>query len=148
MQQLRLFSMETLARLKMDEHGLQDWKFKIDQAKRRLGSCQYHSKTISLSTHLCNLPEEEMLQTLLHEIAHALVGPRAGHGPRWKKKALAIGCNAERASKLTMVEAPTRVIRCDRCEYTFSVKRFRLPRWITRRRHCPQCRVGKTSEQV
>lgn len=148
MEQTSLPFIEIIARQKMMEHGLTDWNFKLDKAKRRLGSCQYHSKTISLSIHLFKLPEEEIMQTLLHEIAHALVGPRAGHGPRWKQKAIAIGCNAQRTSKLSMVEAPTRVIRCDQCDYTLSLKRFRLPRWITRKRYCPKCRMGKTSEQI
>lgn len=145
-QQGDLFSLETLVHLKFAEHGLSDWSFKIDKAKRRLGSCQYYSKTITLSVHLLKLPQEEIIQTLLHEIAHALVGPRAGHGPRWKKQALAIGCNAERASKLTLVEAPTRRIGCSRCTYNFSIKRFRLPRWVTRRHRCPQCYKGKIIE--
>ena len=144
--QSSLFSLETLVHLKFSEHGLSDWNFKIDKAKRRLGSCQYHSKTITLSVHLLKLPQEEIIQTLLHEIAHALVGPRAGHGPRWKKQALAIGCNAQRTSKLSIVEAPLRTIACDNCDYRYAIQRFRLPRWLTRRRRCPKCFMGKTME--
>lgn len=34
-------------------------------------------------------------QTMLHEIAHALVRYRSGHGPTWERVAQEIGCRAE-----------------------------------------------------
>ena len=39
---------------------------------------------------------KEIKNTILHEIAHALVGPKHGHNEIWKQKALEIGCDAER----------------------------------------------------
>lgn len=130
----------------MIKHGLNEWRFRFDRAKRRLGACHHHEKTISLSLNLLNLPESEILETILHEIAHALVGPRAGHGPLWKQKALSIGCNGMRVSDRDMIPIPVRVIRCDACDYQRSFRRFRLPRWLTRKRNCIRCKVGKTSE--
>ena len=35
--------------------------------------------------------EEEIRDTVLHEIAHAIAGPEAGHGPLWKATARRIG---------------------------------------------------------
>ena len=41
-------------------------------------------------------PDEEVRDTILHEIAHALVGPRHGHDEVWRAMALRIGCSGER----------------------------------------------------
>ncbi len=34
---------------------------------------------------------EQVRDTVLHEIAHAIAGPEAGHGPLWKATARRIG---------------------------------------------------------
>ena len=73
------------------------WAFCFDRAKVRFGKCDYRHKRISLSSHLVQLNgEPEVLDTILHEIAHALAPRGAGHGPAWQSLALAIGCNASR----------------------------------------------------
>ena len=70
---------EAAARL-MAEHGLTGWTFGLTDAKRRLGVCKYRKKRIEISDYYArNNPEESVLETLLHEIAHALAGPEAGH---------------------------------------------------------------------
>lgn len=69
-----------------------EWSFGFDRAVRRAGLCNFSKKRITLSLHLSQLSsEEENEQTLLHEIAHALVGPEAGHGKLWKRTAAEIG---------------------------------------------------------
>lgn len=83
----------------MDKHGLllKRWKFAFDNAKERLGFCSYKKTTISLSQKFVPLLSvEEATDTILHEIAHALVGRRKGHGYEWRKKAIEIGCNGKR----------------------------------------------------
>lgn len=34
---------------------------------------------------------KEVHETILHEIAHALAGPGAGHGPKWREMARRVG---------------------------------------------------------
>ncbi len=117
------------------EHGLTDWTFAFDRAKRRAGVCRSHSRTISLSTALTLLHEEdEVRETLLHEIAHALVGPQHGHDEVWRATAMRIGSTGRRcvdASAPTVEGAwqgtcsaghvvsrhrrPERVLLCTRC---------------------------------
>lgn len=83
----------------VDRHGLLDlgWHFKMDNAKRRFGVCKFRSKTISISIPLTRLnSEEQVTDTILHEIAHALVGPKHGHDHVWKVKAEEIGCKPQR----------------------------------------------------
>jgi ribosomal protein L21E len=97
-----------LATSLMQQHGMTalGWKFQITGAQNRLGLCTYETKTISLGVaHTLSADEAEVRNTILHEIAHALVGHRprnaygqleTGHGPTWKRKAIAIGCTGER----------------------------------------------------
>lgn len=68
------------------------WSFGFDNAKRRAGLCDYSRRRISVSRYLsARYDDETNHQTLLHEVAHALAGPKAGHGPKWKAIARDLG---------------------------------------------------------
>ncbi|MCX6500858.1 MAG: SprT-like domain-containing protein [Microbacterium sp.] len=68
------------------------WSFGFDNAKRRAGLCDFGRKRISVSRYLAaRYDDDENHQTLLHEVAHALAGSTAGHGPAWKRIAREIG---------------------------------------------------------
>jgi len=68
------------------------WSFGFDNAKRRAGQCDYTNRRISVSRYLsARYDDETNHQTLLHEVAHALAGPQAGHGPKWKAIARDLG---------------------------------------------------------
>lgn len=68
------------------------WTFDFDRAKRRAGLCNYTDKRITVSRYLvARFDDDETHQTLLHEVAHALAGPQAGHGPEWKRIARDLG---------------------------------------------------------
>lgn len=105
---MELTEIENLAIQLMQEHSLNDWKFEFDRAKRRNGLCSYKRKTISLSRILNPLRTPEGVKnTILHEIAHALVGWENGHNKIWKAKAIEIGCSGERCSSDTSsIELP------------------------------------------
>ena len=61
------------------EHDLHDWSFAFNRRKRAFGLCDYTRRTIFLSADLTELNDEaEVSDTLLHEIAHALAGHKAG----------------------------------------------------------------------
>lgn len=78
-------------------HGLADWSFAWNRRKRSLGLCRYAEKRIELSLHFVAAnPLEPVRETILHEIAHALAGEDAGHGPAWKAICRRIGCKPER----------------------------------------------------
>ena len=73
------------------------WTFAFDNAKTRAGLCNYTDKRISVSRYLAaKYEDDEIHQVLLHEVAHALAGPRSGHGPAWKKTAAEIGYEGTR----------------------------------------------------
>ena len=90
-----------LARSEMDKNGLVDWKLDLDHAKVRAGACFFKEKKISFSRNFIkNSNEVEIYDTILHEIAHALVGPKYGHGIVWKNMAKRLGCTAQRCHTL------------------------------------------------
>lgn len=93
----------------MREHGLiqQGWKFDFDKAVRRFGCCQHSKKKITLSRKLTELNSEaEVKDTILHEIAHALVGSKHGHDYIWKAMARKIGCSGNRCYQQHEVVVP------------------------------------------
>lgn len=82
----------TLAREHMNKHGLHHWSFRFNgRLTRALGRCCYHNTTIELQPRYVELNSvTEVLDTILHEIAHALC-PRDGHGDKWKATAARLG---------------------------------------------------------
>ena len=80
------------------------WTVAYSNSRRRLGVCKYDSKRIEISAYLAILHPEKVLNTLLHEIAHAIVGHDAGHGPTWVHKAIEIGCDGRRCGEDMGVE--------------------------------------------
>ena len=81
----------------MDKHDLSSWGFYMDNAKRRFGCCHYNTRSISLSKELVQANSEDRVKmTILHEIAHALVGHGNGHNRIWKNKCLEIGGDGNR----------------------------------------------------
>lgn len=87
-----LKELEAIAIREMTKHGLQGWTFGFADTKRQLGVCKYRTKQIEIAEYYAlNSPQESVLDTLLHEIAHAVAGPGARHGPAWKAVAVRIG---------------------------------------------------------
>ncbi len=73
------------------------WYFEFDLARRRFGCTHYGTKQITLSKVLTKLNDEKRVRnTILHEIAHVLVGKGQGHNYKWKHKAIEIGCDGRR----------------------------------------------------
>lgn len=113
--------MATLTQIQMEahalmrEHGLTGWRFKFDAARKRGGLCSHSEKTISLSRYLAPAwGDAEVRDVILHEIAHALVGPGMGHGVVWQRKLLSIGGTGSRTHKNATV--PGRYVAvCDHC---------------------------------
>ena len=111
----RLAETASQAEQLLSEHGLAEWSFQFDDASRRAGCCDYQTKVISLASQfaLAATPAE-VRDTILHEIAHALVGPRHNHDSVWKATARSIGCTADRCHSVTF--APSKyIVSCPRC---------------------------------
>jgi predicted SprT family Zn-dependent metalloprotease len=117
---MNLYAARDLAVTLMRQYGLHDWTFRFDHARRRFGSCRYKARVITLSRHLTFLnPQEQVRDTILHEIAHALT-PGDGHGGRWKRTCREIGATPTRCyTDQEVVSPPRRAARyeigCRRC---------------------------------
>lgn len=85
----------------MKKHGLPEkgWIFEFDRATSRLGNCNFTDKKITISKHFTGAATfEQFEQTLIHEIAHALLPSSAGHGWQWKAKAKELGYKGARTA--------------------------------------------------
>lgn len=93
----------------LEEHGATGWKVVFDKATNRAGRCTYDTKTISYSViYLLHGTEAQRINTIRHEVAHALVGPGYGHGYAWKRKFLLLGGDG---SRTTHIALPSEVVK-------------------------------------
>ena len=135
---------ETLARELMDSHGLHDWTFKFDRAQFRLGQCSSYYKVIQLSKIYVEYNKKSLVQdTILHEIAHALVGCHHGHNDVWKAAAASIGARPVRCKELDIIKRPPSKYYaiCPSCGYEHEAHRMgkRMKRGLM---CCAMCNDG------
>ena len=94
---LSLAEIEAKARALFNKHNIADWNFAFSLTTNQAGCCWYNRKLITVSVTYCQkATEAEIVNTLLHEIAHALAGYSNAHNHVWKRIAKQIGCTAER----------------------------------------------------
>jgi predicted SprT family Zn-dependent metalloprotease len=121
----RLHEVRRLALQLMETHGLHNWSFAYNRRKRSLGLCVYERRAIELSRYFVERNEHaEVLDTILHEIAHALVGPGHAHDAVWKRKCREIGARPARCGDAEMPAGRWKAC-CGSCGQTF--ERHRKP---------------------
>ncbi len=110
----------------MARHGLRGWAFGFNRRKQTLGLCRYVVRAIELSIYFVDRNGmDEVRDTILHEIAHALVGPGHAHDATWRAKCVEVGARPERCG-LADMPAGRWQARCGGCANLFS--RHRRPR--------------------
>lgn len=78
--------------IQLIEYHLNGWTFAWDRSSRRYGQCRHGHREIGISrAQAISNPIDTTRDVVLHEIAHALVGHGAGHGPVWRAKCAEIG---------------------------------------------------------
>lgn len=121
----------------MRQHGLlPKWRFEFNNRKRGLGLCAYSKTTIFVSRfHCAKDSDEEIRDTILHEIAHALTGPSPNpHGEQWQLNCLKVGAKPERcAARGATVEVQGNWFGvCPNCNKEFNFHRepkYKTNRW-------------------
>ena len=112
------------------------WNFGFDLAPARAGVCRYRERRIDLSVSYClAATRADIEDTVLHEIAHAIVGPKHNHDAVWKAKAREIGCHGERCHRVQH-SVPRWVGECGCGQQWF---RQTLQRRMMRNRVCAKC---------
>lgn len=127
-----LEQLKATAAQELKKHGLHGWKFGLSNTRRRLGVCKYRVKRIEIAEYYArHSPPESVLDTLLHEIAHAIAGPAAKHSPRWKAVAVRLGATPKscETSGQAVVQPGDWQATCSSCRKT--VHLYRRPRSLT-----------------
>lgn len=115
-----------------------DWTFGFDLAPARGGVCRAADREIRLSVpFVLRAPVAEIQNTILHEIAHAVVGPEHGHDAVWKAKAQEIGCSGSRGHAI-QPQVAAWVGTCNGCGRQW--QRQRLQRRVRQNAMCGICR--------
>lgn len=133
----------------MLHHGLSYWGFKFDNPLRRLGMCSHKQRIISLGRHATTVnSEEQVVNTILHEIAHALVGGKHNHDGVWQAKCLEIGGDGQRCSDITLKATPKYKISCGTCYDVFSY--YRRPKFLSHLSEawCQKCGKDKSKGKL
>ena len=121
---------KTLATAEMQKWGLiqKGWVLRFNKRKRSLGLCSPAKRTIYLSTYYFDrVSDAETMDTIRHEIAHALEAVRhgtSGHGPVWKAIAREVGATPVTKCQAKIDHAYPYVIRY---EGKFVRGYFKLP---------------------
>ena len=111
----RLADCVEMAESLIKKHGLESWSFQFDNARNRAGCCNYAIRVISLSRLYClKAGQDQVRDTILHEIAHALAGHEHNHDAKWKSIARSIGCTADRCHSIDFSPAKY-IVSCLRC---------------------------------
>jgi SNF2 family DNA or RNA helicase len=139
-------------RVELDKYNLKGWHVRITQDPNMsfLGLCMHNDKCIVINAFHTDIhPDDEVYNTIRHEIAHAIVGPGLGHGPMWETKAKEIGCdNTEPCSHLNLPAYVLDAIRSGATiEMTVEEQIVRTPSYkVTRlQEKCPEC--GKVAKE-
>ena len=113
---MNLFEAQTMTLDLMKAHSLWNWRFNWHNKKVAFGTCNHTKQIIYLSKALVlHMEVKAVKNTILHEIAHALVGVGYGHNYVWQRKAIEIGCDGNRTADYGIVVESKYVATCKGC---------------------------------
>ncbi len=126
----------------LNSHGLTDWNIRVsvDSKTYYLGLCSYKDKTIFLNAHHIDIhPDNEVMDTINHEVAHALTEGHA-HDLIWAMKAEELGARSTPCNSFSL---PSHVIDAIRsgASIEMTLETIQIPKYkITRLQDkCPEC---------
>lgn len=122
----------------------QGWRYEFMNSAKCAGRTYYKPKIIKMSLIYINSPKitkEHIKDTVLHEIAHALVGHVHGHNNVWRAKAIELGCSGSRCCEsFSENEHYKHIFACPKgCE----IKRMRLTKALVSKLNVSVCRDHK-----
>ena len=95
--QVVVLANKELIKWELDDKG---WSFAFNQAQTFAGQCRPKGKTIEISKPIAEVSTEEfILDTIRHEIAHALAGCHNQHNHVWKTWARKVGATPKATYK-------------------------------------------------
>tara|TARA_R110002096_G_scaffold160724_1_gene327012 strand:- start:375 stop:905 length:531 start_codon:yes stop_codon:yes gene_type:complete len=132
----------------LKKHDLrnQGWTFAVSRGKYVLGSCVYKTKTIKISRYLIQLgTDQEVRDTVMHEVGHALAGGKAGHGWQWRQKCREVGLmNPKQYSESISYAVPHKITVDCNVHGVIEKRHRRLKKGMLARMFCRDCgRISK-----
>lgn len=127
---------EQIANELISKYLSSSWEFQWKRMTNSYGKCFYSTKKIALGYDLNILGNREkkmIVNTILHEIAHALVGSGHGHDSVWRNMAIKLGCDGKTLHSDVHLEKKYLAI-CPSCKCNH--QRNSMPR---RQTSCGQC---------
>ncbi len=102
------------------------------------GRADFRGRIVELNPRLLDRHPEELLPTLVHELCHLAVGPRAAHGPRWRAAVVSLGFRPETCHRLDVSGLEVRrriwIWRCVHCGETYERRHRAAHRFV-----CGRC---------
>jgi len=126
----------------LHQHGFDGWDVVIDKAISRLGGCHVKKRYITLSSnHIANHPRERVLNTIRHEVAHAIAfrdHNARGHGHAWRAACQVTGADPTPDCTDDLGGAGYRYTAlCNKCKAVFY--RCRLTKRLLAHASCGRC---------
>lgn len=135
----------------LESEGLlsQGWSFTIMNSVKKLGECVYRDKQIRVSRKLINEgSDDEVIETIRHEVAHALAGPGVKHGKQWKDIALRLGIKNPGPTKAVSYTCHKYEVVCSICDKVLQERANRMPQARLQRSYCKSCGAEKSLGKV
>ena len=109
---------------------LRGWKLSVQNFHKNAGITWYTTKRIQLARRMLHVfSTKQVIDTILHEIAHALLPISAGHGPAWARLHRSLGGSGDVHCKI--FHKPQQVYKC-KCK-------MRLAYAPSKRKWCLTC---------
>lgn len=100
---IRQYDAQNLCDIELRRHKLWDtgWRTNFTKNTEYIAACYHDAKRIVISVPALNARSEaELRSTILHEIAHAIVGHGHGHDEVWKAKCIELGGDSRVCAKV------------------------------------------------
>lgn len=127
-----------LAKSLFAEHTLCGWSFQIPKKMPRNGCsglCDYDLKVIFIRIEYVEHADWDfVVDTIKHEVAHAIAGFAAEHGPSWQRWAVKLGARPEASKCVSMmnIEYLRAVYKLQLCYIAPDGSIERLPQYAKR----------------
>jgi predicted SprT family Zn-dependent metalloprotease len=91
--------------------------------------------------HIMRGGDEEVLDTIKHEVAHAIAGYSAKHGPIWQRIAIALGASPKPTTRLSYTHEYKYHLNCGMCKKVVQRRLNKVSRARLIKLYCTNCGV-------
>lgn len=114
------FNMAKTAALGMlEDNGLYEWSVKLNNKNTTSAETHHDDKTIYLSKRFLIITDSNNFRgVMLHEIAHAMLGPGFGHGEEFMSMCSKLEVSDEFSTHGVMMGIGKYVLSCSKCGQT------------------------------